>query len=53
MTGSEHFREGTRHYDWAMLEVTSYDTHDGDDDRHSVLLTRRHRYTGTLSFYRC
>ena len=46
--------KGTRHYDWAMLEVTSDDTPDGDDDDgHSVLLTRRHRYTGTLSFYRC
>jgi SRSO17 transposase len=45
--------KGTRHYDWAMLEVTSDDTPDGDDDGHSVLLTRRHRYTGTLSFYRC
>jgi len=45
--------KGTRHYDWAMLEVTSDDTPDGDDDGHTVLLTRRHRYTGTLSFYRC
>jgi len=45
--------KGTRHYDWAMLEVTSDDTPDGDDDGHSVLLTRRHRYTGTLSYYRC
>jgi hypothetical protein len=41
--------KGTRHYDWAMLEVTSDDTPGG----HSVLLARRHRYTGTLSFYRC
>jgi SRSO17 transposase len=45
--------KGTRHYDWAMLEVTSDDTPDGDDDGHSVLLARRHRYTGTLSYYRC
>jgi SRSO17 transposase len=45
--------KGTRHYDWAMLEVTSDDTPDGDAGRHGVLLTRRHRYTGKLSFYRC
>jgi SRSO17 transposase len=45
--------KGTRHYDWAMLEVASDDTPDGHDDGHSVLLARRHRYTGTLSFYRC
>jgi SRSO17 transposase len=45
--------KGTRHYDWAMLEVTSDDTPGGHDDGHSVLLIRRHRYTRKLSFYRC
>ena len=45
--------KGTRHYDWAMLEVTSDDTPGGHDGGHSVLLTRRHPYTGTLSYYRC
>jgi SRSO17 transposase len=45
--------KGTRHYDWAMLEVTSDDTPDGHEDGHSVLLARRHRYTGQLSYYRC
>ena len=45
--------KGTRHYDWAMLEVTSDDTPDGHEDGCSVLLVRRHRYTGQLSFYRC
>jgi SRSO17 transposase len=45
--------KGTRHYDWAMLEVTSDDTPGGHNDGHSVVLVRRHRYTGTLSFYRC
>ena len=45
--------KGTRHYDWAMLEVTGDDTPDGHGEGHSVLLARRHRYTGTLSFYRC
>jgi SRSO17 transposase len=37
----------------ATLKVTSDDTPGGQDDGHSVLLARRHRYTGTLSFYRC
>ena len=45
--------KGTRHYDWAMLEVTSDDTPGGHAAGHSVLLARRHRYTGQLSFYRC
>src|SRR5580704_7720443 len=46
-----HGSKGLRHYDWAMLEVTGDDTPgDGRDDGHSVLLARRHRYTGTLSF---
>jgi SRSO17 transposase len=45
--------KGTRHYDWAMLEVTSDDTPEGHDEGRSVLLVRRHRYTGTLSYYRC
>src|SRR5262249_15837135 len=44
--------KGTRHYDWAMLEVTSDDTLEGHSGGHSVLLARRHRYTRTLSFYR-
>jgi hypothetical protein len=33
--------------------VTSDDTPGGHSDGHSVLLARRYRYTGTLSFYRC
>jgi SRSO17 transposase len=41
--------KGTRHYDWAMLEVASDDTPGGHAGGHSVLLARRHRYTGTLS----
>jgi SRSO17 transposase len=45
--------KGTRRYDWAMLEVTSDDTPGGHDGGHSVLLARRHRHTGTLSFCRC
>ncbi len=39
--------KGTRHYGWAMLELTSHDTPDEHDGGHSVLLARRHRYTGT------
>src|SRR5260370_6157707 len=45
--------KGTRHYDWAMLQVTSDDTPGGHDGGNSVLLVRRHRYTGQLSYYRC
>jgi SRSO17 transposase len=45
--------KGTRHYDWAMLEVASDDTPDGHEDGHSVLLVRRHRYTSKVSFYQC
>jgi hypothetical protein len=36
-----------------MLEVTSDDTPGGYDGGRSVLLARRHRYTGQLSYYRC
>src|SRR5438067_6467988 len=42
--------KGTRHYDWAMLEVTSDDTPGGHDGGHSVLLARRHPYTGTVNW---
>jgi SRSO17 transposase len=46
--------KGVRHYDWAMLEITADDTPDDEqDDGHSLLLIRRHRYTRTVSFYRC
>ena len=52
-----HGTKGSRHYDWAMLEVTSDDVPSGQhgthDAGHSALLVRRHRYTGTCSFYRC
>ena len=52
-----HGTKGSRQYDWAMLKVTSDDA-PGDrpaqrDAGRSVLLVRRHRYTGTCSFYRC
>ncbi len=52
-----HGTRGSRHYDWAMLEMTSDDApgdHYGKPDAgRSALLVRRHRYTGTCSFYRC
>lgn len=52
-----HGTKGSRHYDWAMLDVTSDDApggHHGERDAGcSALLVRRHRYTGTCSFYRC
>ena len=46
--------KGTRHYDWAMLrgDQRRY-PRTATSDGHSVLLARRHRYTGQLSFYRC
>ena len=45
--------KGVRDYDWAMIEVTSDDTPDDQDEGHSALLVRRHRCTRTLSYYRC
>jgi SRSO17 transposase len=51
-----HGTKGSRHYDWTMLEVTSDDApggHGARDAGRSALLVRRHRYTGTCSFYRC
>jgi hypothetical protein len=48
-----HGTKGSRHYDWAMLEVTGDDAPGGHDAGCSALLVRRHRYTGTCSFYRC
>ena len=52
-----HGTKGSRHYDWAMLEVTGDDAPGGQhgqrDAGRSALLVRRHRYTGTCSYYRC
>jgi hypothetical protein len=45
-----HGTKGDRHYDWAMIEAGPDDTPPGHDPGHSVLLVRRHRYTGELSF---
>jgi SRSO17 transposase len=48
-----HGTRGSRHYDWAMLEVTSDDAPGEHDAGCSALLVRRHRYTGTCSSCRC
>ena len=45
--------KGTRDYDWAMIAVTSDDSPEDQDEGHSTLLVRRHRYTRVLSYYRC
>ncbi|MFI9599964.1 hypothetical protein ACIHCX_08785 [Streptomyces sp. NPDC052043] len=46
--------KGTREYDWAWLDVRADDTSDGhQDDGTSVLVARRHRYTGEISFFHC
>ncbi|MFJ6053700.1 hypothetical protein [Streptomyces sp. NPDC092307] len=48
-------QKDVRDYDWAMIEVTADDTptgHGGSAST-SVLLARRHRYTRTVSYYRC
>ncbi|WP_338677924.1 IS701 family transposase [Streptomyces sp. SCSIO 30461] len=48
-------QKGVRDYDWAMIEVTPDDTPEGHDSSAgtSILLARRHRYTRTVSYYRC
>jgi SRSO17 transposase len=51
-----HGLKGDRHYDWAWTDVLADDTPDTGNrvgDQHSVLVVRRHRFTGELSFYRC
>ena len=45
--------KGARDYHWAMIEVTPDDTPEGHDDGHAFLLLRRHRYTGTVSYFLC
>ena len=47
-----HGTKGDRHYDRAMIKAGPDDTPPGHDPGHSILLVRRHRYTGELSFYR-
>jgi SRSO17 transposase len=45
--------KGAKDYHWAMIEVIPGDTPDGHDDGQGMLLLRRHRYTGTISYYLC
>jgi SRSO17 transposase len=45
--------KGARDYHWAMIEITPDDTPEGHDDGHAVLLLRKHRYTGTISYFLC
>jgi SRSO17 transposase len=45
--------KGARDYHWAMIEITPDDTPDGHADGHGFLLLRRHRYTGTVSYFLC
>jgi len=45
--------KGIRDYDWAMIGVTGDDAPEGQEDGHSTLLVRRHRYTRVVSYYRC
>ncbi|WP_329538407.1 IS701 family transposase (plasmid) [Streptomyces sp. NBC_01450] len=48
-----HGLKGDRHYDWTWTDIQSDDAPDTEDDGTSVLVVRRHRFTGELSFYRC
>ena len=43
--------KGAKDYDWAMIEILPDDTPEGQDDGHAFLLLRKHRYTGTVSYY--
>ena len=48
-----HGTKGTREYDWAWLDIRPDDTPEGQGDGTSVLVARRHRYTGEVSCFRC
>ena len=46
--------KGAKDYDCAMTGILLDDTPDGrEDNGHAFLLLRRHRYTGTVSYYLC
>lgn len=46
--------KGAKDYDWAMIGILPDDTPDAQEDGgHAFLLLRRHRYTGTVSYYLC
>jgi SRSO17 transposase len=52
-----HGTKGTREYDWAWLDVRPDDTAVENENENvagtSVLVARRHRYTGEVSYFRC
>lgn len=45
--------KGAKDYYWAMMEIVPGDAPDGHDAGHAVLLLRKHRYTGTVSYFLC
>jgi SRSO17 transposase len=45
--------KGARDYYWAMIGIAPDDTPEGHDAGHAVLPLRRHRYTGTVSYFLC
>lgn len=45
--------KGAKDYDWAMIGITPDDTPEEQEDGHAFLLLRRHRYTGTVSYFLC
>jgi SRSO17 transposase len=46
--------KGAKDYDWAMTGILPDGTPGGQEDGgHAFLLLRRHRYTGTVSYYLC
>ena len=51
--GAGSATKGTRDYHWAMIALTPDDTPEGHADGHAVLLLRKHRYTGTVSYFLC
>ncbi|KPI11100.1 hypothetical protein OV450_8471 [Actinobacteria bacterium OV450] len=48
-----HGTKGTLEYDWAWLDVRPDDAPDENVAGTNVLVARRHRYTGEVSFFRC
>ena len=46
--------KGAKDYDWSMIGILPDDTpEEQEDGGHAFLLLRRHRYTGTVSYYLC
>ncbi|MFB6438792.1 hypothetical protein ACFCVY_18725 [Streptomyces sp. NPDC056411] len=48
-----HGTKGRREYDWAWLDIRADDAPAGQDAGTSVLVARRHRYNGEVSYFRC